>query len=105
MFGAAEEAVVTALLDGTADAPPVKILRCNDTNCYDVGEQTLSVTASAALRPRIEAMLRSMSAKNRSATPLEEAEKPLLDRQSVVAGQHVSVRVNLGEGRKIKKNT
>src|SRR3546814_1356531 len=36
MFGPAEEAVVTALLDGTADAPPVKILRCNDTTCYVV---------------------------------------------------------------------
>src|SRR3546814_9108510 len=68
MFGPAEEAVVTALLDGTADAPPVKILRCNDTNCYDVGEQTLSVPASAALRPRIEAMIRSMSDKIRSDT-------------------------------------
>ncbi len=40
MFGPAEEAVVTALLDGTADAPAVKMLKCNDSDCYDVGEQT-----------------------------------------------------------------
>ncbi len=79
MFGPAEEAVVTALLDGTADAPPVKILRCNDTNCYDVGEQALSVPASAALRPRIEAMIRSMSDKIRSDTPLDAAERQLLN--------------------------
>jgi len=79
MFGPAEEAVVTALLDGTVDAPPVKILRCNDTNCYDVGEQTLSVPAAAALRPRIEAMIRSMSDKIRSDTPLDAAEKQLLN--------------------------
>lgn len=83
MFGPAEEAVVTALLDGTADAPPVKILRCNDTNCYDVGEQTLSVPASAALRPRIEAMIRSMSDKIRSDTPLDAAEKQLLNLATV----------------------
>lgn len=79
MFGPAEEAVVTALLDGTANAPPVKILRCNDTNCYDVGEQTLSVPESAALRPRIETMIRSMSDKIRSDTPLDAAEKQLLN--------------------------
>src|SRR3546814_4849416 len=66
MFGPAEEAVVTALLDGTADAPPVKILKCNDENCYDVGEQTLSVPASSALRPRIATMIRSMRDKIRS---------------------------------------
>jgi conjugative transfer pilus assembly protein TraH len=52
MFGPAEEAVV-ALLDGTANAPAVKMLKCNDTDCYDVGEQTLTVPASSALRPRI----------------------------------------------------
>src|SRR3546814_5411369 len=72
MFGPAEEAVVTALLDGTADAPPVKILKCNDENCYDVGEQTLSVPASSALRPRIATMIRSMSDKIRSDTRSEE---------------------------------
>jgi len=79
MFGPAEEAVVTALLDGTADAPPVKILRCNDANCYDVGEQALSIPATAALRPRIETMIRSMSDKFRSDAPLDAGEKQLLN--------------------------
>src|SRR3546814_5807066 len=83
MFGPAEEAVVTALLDGTADAPPVKILKCNDENCYDVREQTLSVPASSALRPRIATMIRSMSDKIRSDTPLDAAEKQLLNLATV----------------------
>src|SRR3546814_11107034 len=86
MFGPAEEAVVTALLDGTADAPPVRILRCNDENCYDVGEQTLSVPASSALRPRIGTMIRSMSAKISSDNPLHAAanqppKPPTVDRK------------------------
>ncbi|MBN8848037.1 MULTISPECIES: conjugal transfer protein TraH [unclassified Sphingomonas] len=79
MFGPAEEAVVTALLDGTADAPPVKILKCNDDPCLNVGEQSLTVPASSALRPRIASMIKSMSGKIRSDTPLDAAEKQLLN--------------------------
>src|SRR3546814_15012763 len=78
MFGPAEEAVVTALLDGTADAPPVKNLRCNDENCYDVGEQTLSVSPSSALRPRIGTMFRSMGDKISSDAALDPTEKKIL---------------------------
>src|SRR3546814_14532125 len=92
MFGPAEEAVVTALLDGTADAPPVRILRCNDENCYDVGEQTLSVPASSALRPRIGTMIRSMSDKIRSDTPLDAAEKQLLNLATVPIYKILSVQ-------------
>lgn len=83
MFGPAEDAVVTALLDGTADAPPVKMLRCNDDACLDVGEQVLSVPATAALRPRIAAMIKSMSGKIRSDTALDDAEKQLLNMATI----------------------
>lgn len=83
MYGPAEEAVVTALLDGTADAPAVKMLKCNDENCYDIGEQTLTVPSSAALRPRIEGMIQSMSDKIRSDTPLDAAEKQLLNLSTI----------------------
>lgn len=83
MFGPAEDAVVTALLDGTAGAPAVKMLKCNDANCYDVGEQTLTVNASAALRPRIVAMIRSMSDKIRSDMALSAAEKQFLNLATV----------------------
>lgn len=79
IHGPAEDAVVTALLDGTADAPPVKILRCSDDPCLDVGEQTLSVPASSALRPRVASMIRSISVKIRADTPIDAAEKQLLN--------------------------
>jgi conjugative transfer pilus assembly protein TraH len=62
IYGPAEEAVVTALLDGTANAP-VKILKCNNDLCTDVSDQTLNVPASSALRPRIATMIKSMSSK------------------------------------------
>ncbi|MDF0490456.1 conjugal transfer protein TraH [Sphingomonas sp. H39-1-10] len=83
IHGPAEDAVVTALLDGTADAPPVRILRCNDDPCLDIGEQTLSVPASSALRPRIAAMIRDISLKIRSDTAIDAAEKQLLNLATV----------------------
>lgn len=92
MIGPAEDAVVTALLDGTADAPPVKLLKCNDENCYEVGEQTLSVPASSALRPRIEALIQSMNDKIRSDTPLDAAEKQLLNIATVPIFKILSVQ-------------
>ncbi|MAM37017.1 MAG: conjugal transfer protein TraH [Erythrobacter sp.] len=92
MIGPAEDAVVTALLDGTADAPPVKLLKCNDENCYEVGEQTLSVPASSALRPRIEALIQSMNDKIRSDTPLSAAEKQLLNIATVPIFKILSVQ-------------
>ncbi|MBV2149971.1 conjugal transfer protein TraH [Sphingobium sp. AS12] len=79
IFGPAEDAVVTALLDGTADAPPVRILRCNDDPCLDIGEQTLVVPASSALRPRIATMIRDISLKIRSDTAISPAERQLLN--------------------------
>ena len=83
MFGPAEEAVVTALLDGTANAPAVKVLKCNDSNCYDVGEATLTVPASSALRPRIRQMISDMSLKARTNGTLTAAEKQLLNMATI----------------------
>ncbi|WP_257558459.1 conjugal transfer protein TraH [Sphingobium sp. CFD-2] len=83
MFGPAEEAVVTALLDGTENAPAVKVLKCNDSNCYDVGEATLLVPASAALRPRIRQMISDMSIKARTNGTLTAAEKQLLNMATI----------------------
>lgn len=83
MVGPAEEAVVTALLDGTENAPAVKVLQCNDSNCYDLGEKVLSVPASAALRPRIRAMIEDMSVKARTTGALTAAEKQLLNMATI----------------------
>src|SRR3546814_12966402 len=62
MFGSAEEAAVTALLAGTADAPIVKILKCNDENCYAVVELRVSVPASSELLLRLLQITRSFIA-------------------------------------------
>ena len=83
IYGPAEEAVVTALLDGTANAPAVKILKCDNDPCTDVSDQTLSVPASSALRPRIATMIKSMSSKIRSDTALDAAEKQLLNMATI----------------------
>ena len=83
IYGPAEEVVVTALLDGTANAPAVKILKCNNDPCTDVSDQTLNVPASSALRPRIATMIKSMSSKIRSDSALDAAEKQLLNMATV----------------------
>ena len=83
MYGPAEEAVVTALLDGTANAPAVKILKCNNDDCTDVSDQTLTIDQSSALRPRIAGMIKSMSSKIRSNTALDASEKQLLNLATV----------------------
>ena len=74
---------MTALLDGTANAPAVKILKCNNDPCTDVSDQTLNVPASSALRPRIATMIKSMSSKIRSDSALDAAEKQLLNMATV----------------------
>lgn len=79
IVGPAEEAVVTALLDGTASAPPVKILKCTNSDCTTIGEQALTVPASSALRPRIATMITSISSKIRSDTALSASERQLLN--------------------------
>jgi conjugative transfer pilus assembly protein TraH len=92
MIGPAEDAVVTALLDGTADAPPVRVLKCDDADCFTVSEQTLSIPATSALRPRIEAMIQSMNDKIRSDTALSAAERQLLNIATVPIYKILSVQ-------------
>ena len=83
MYGPAEEAVVTALLDGTANAPAVRILKCDSEDCTQVSDQQLTIDQSTALRPRIATMIKSMSGKIRSNTALDAGEKQLLNLATV----------------------
>lgn len=84
MVGPAEEAVVTALLDGTAGGATVNILRCDDDAlCLNLTTQTLSVPESAALRPRIAGMIKSIAAKIRTDVAINAAEKQLLNMSSI----------------------
>ncbi|WP_201282623.1 conjugal transfer protein TraH, partial [Novosphingobium sp. TCA1] len=78
-IGPAEDAVVTALLDGTQTGNTAKILTCTDDDkCLQVSEQNLSIPTNVALRPRIKTMIISMRDKIRSDAALSGAEQQLL---------------------------
>ncbi|SKB98857.1 conjugative transfer pilus assembly protein TraH [Sphingopyxis flava] len=83
-IGPAEDAVVTALLDGTQTGNTAKILTCTDDDkCLQVSEQNLSVPTNVALRPRIKAMITSMRDKIRTDAALSSAEQQLLSLTTV----------------------
>lgn len=83
-IGPAEEAVVTALLDGTSSGSSVKILTCDDDDkCLGVTEKTLTISDTAALRPRVLRMINSMAGKIRTDTALDGSEQQLLNMTSV----------------------
>lgn len=83
-IGPAEDAVVTALLDGTQTGNTVKILHClDDDKCLKVSEDPLSVATSVALRPRIKTMITSMRDKIRTDSALDAAEQQLLTLSTV----------------------
>lgn len=82
--GPAEEAVVTALLDGTQGGNPVKILYCEDGDqCLNLGERSLSIGSNVALRSRVKAMIVSMNGKIRTDGALDAAEQQLLNMTTV----------------------
>lgn len=84
MVGPAEEAVVTALLDGTDGGATVNILSCDDeTTCLNMTTQTLSIPESAALRPRIAGMIKDIASKIRTDVAIDAAEKQLLNMSSI----------------------
>lgn len=82
-FGPGEDAVVTALLDGTQNGNPVKILSCRDDDCLDISEQSLPIPTASALRPRVKAMIVSMNGKIRTDSALDNAEKQLLNMTNI----------------------
>jgi conjugative transfer pilus assembly protein TraH len=103
-FGPGDDSIVEALLDGTTGASPVKILKCNDAGCLDVGTQTLSITAAQAIRPRVRQLILDMATAVKNDTPIGPAHKTLLNVASlplykilaVQAASHSSV-VGTGE--------
>lgn len=83
-LGPAEDAVVTALLDGTQNGNTVKVLTCDeDEQCLNVSESNLSIPTSSALRPRVKTMIDSMQDKIRTDSALSSAEQQLLNMTSV----------------------
>jgi conjugative transfer pilus assembly protein TraH len=76
--GPAEDAVVTALLDGTATGTPVKILHCDEAEaCLNMTEQTLQ--AGPGLRSKIKGMIDSINSKIRTDAALDASEQQLLN--------------------------
>ena len=76
--GPGDDSIVEALLDGTA-GNPVQILKCNDAACLDVGTQPLSITPAQAIRPRVRELILGMAAAVKNDTPINAAQKTLLN--------------------------
>ena len=76
--GPAEDAVVTALLDGPGTGTPVKILHCDDDEkCLNMTEQTLR--PGPGLRSKIKTMIDSINSKIRTDAALDAQEQQLLN--------------------------
>ncbi len=102
-LGPAEDAVVTALLDGTQTGNTAKVLTCDtDDQCLNVTEANLSIPTNVALRPRVRAMIVSMNDKIRTDAALDSAEQQLLNMTSVPLYKMLAVQAmahqNFGDG-------
>ena len=88
-FGQGDRALLTALLDGTSS---VTMLKC-DTNdkCLNPTVQTMSISDSQALKPRVRAMIESMNAKVRSNASLTTDEIGLLGATTIPLYKIISV--------------
>ena len=83
-FGPAEDAVVTALLDGTQNGNPVQVLSCDDSDkCLNPTPRTLTIATRDALREKVRSMIDSMNTKIHTDTALNSAEQQLLNMTSV----------------------
>ena len=78
-FGPGDDSILEALLDGSANGNTVKILKCNDADCLDVGTQTLSISQAQAIRPRVKALIMSMANAVKTDQPIGAPEKTLLN--------------------------
>jgi len=77
-YGPAEEAVVTALLDGTSKGAEVRFLKCDEQKqCLNVSDQKLNV--AEGLREKIKGMINSINRKIRTDSALTPAEQQLLN--------------------------
>lgn len=87
--GQGDRALLTALLDGSSG---VSILSC-DTNdkCLNPTTQSLAVSSSQALKPRVQAMIESMNAKVQSNSALTADEIGLLGATTIPLYKIISV--------------
>lgn len=84
MIGAADDAVVQALLDGTAGGVAVNKLSCDEpTACMKPTLTALTVTSTAAIRPRVLGLIQSIASDIRTNSPLNANEKALINVASI----------------------
>ena len=77
-IGPAEDAVVTALLDGAGTGTTVKMLQCDDSDkCLNVTDQTMR--PGSGLRNKIKGLITSINGKIRTDSPLDAQEQQLLN--------------------------
>lgn len=80
-FGIGDQALLTALIDGTTSTT---ILQCDEhTDCLNPTPQPINVSQAVALKPRVLALIESMAGKVRSNAPLTTDEIGLLGATSV----------------------
>ncbi len=94
--GDTSSALVTALLDGTAGATPVKIWECDasepDDECLNPTLVNLNVSAAQALRPRVAAIIDGIVAAMVNDTPITPAQISLMQVASVPIYKILSVQ-------------
>ena len=102
-FGPAEDAVVTALLDGTQTGNSVKVLACDTSDqCLNPVETPLTIQTRDGLRSRVLGMIQSMNTKIHTDTALSASEQQLLNMTSIPLYKILAVQAmahqNFGDG-------
>ena len=92
-YGPGDDSILEALLDGTASGKKVDILKCVDTPCLQVVMQTLSISQTQAIRPRVLRLIQSMATAVQNDTEIGAAEKTLLNVASLPLYKIIAVQV------------
>lgn len=93
LIGPGDDSIIEALLDGTQNGGTTKVLKCEDSDCIKVSTQTLSISATQAIRPRVLQLIQNMATAVRSDTPLGAPEKTLLNVASLPLYKIIAVQV------------
>ena len=100
-FGPGDDSIIEALIDGSV-GKPVKILKCLDPACFDIGDQTLTISAAQAMRPRVMAALLRMVDAIKTDSAITSGDVTLLNMASLplykIIAVQAATRANLAQG-------
>lgn len=97
-FADTSSTLFSALLDGTP-ATPITVLTCDEpVNCLNPTTTTRTVATSAAIRPKVRAIVLSMMEKVVSDTALDAGEQGLLQAASLPLYKIITVRAAYARG-------